>query len=526
MSKGGSAGTAAALLTVVALTMVAWKTWAIGISPFDAVPAKSWRVTIAMSFRGDGSNVSIRTFLPSSDDRQRVFDEQSDAGGLAFETTLVEGDRVGRWTAASIDGERSITHAFSVIGERVRYEIDPALEIPDGHSPDVQRWLVPSSDVQSDAPEIAALLDEIRPVEPTAASMLRAIHNRVSALESRPFKGTTDALTALRLGEASCNGRSRLFVALARRANIPARLVGGVILESGSKRVGHQWVEAWVAGRWIPFCPTNGWFAEIPSNYLTLYHDDRAAFTRTSDIGFDYAYKIRGRLVPSPGVLESWQGHPLNVMNVWDAFQRVGIPLNLLKIILMIPLGALVTVILRNVVGLEMFGTFLPALLAAAARETGISWGLLGFVLVLGITALARTLLGRFSLLHAPKMAILLVVVVASILGLTVAGVRLGAFELAHVSLFPIAILAITSERFCVLWEENSSGRAASMLAQTLLAVAICYAVMASLALQVLILGFPELLLLVVAASLVMGRWTGVRLREYWRFRRLLSGAA
>ena len=80
----------------------------------------------------------------------------------------------------------------------------------------------------------------------------------------------------------------------------------------------------------------------------------------------------------------------------------------------------------------------------------------------------------------------------------------------------------LTSERFCVLWEENSFRRSASMLAQTLVAVSICYAAMASLALQVLILGFPELLLIVVAASLVMGRWTGIRLREYWRFRRLL----
>lgn len=510
-------------LSAIAFSIVGWKVFAVGISPRDAVPVRSWQVIVSMSLDGKGSDVSAKTYLPRSDDRQRVFDEENDAGGLVYETTLVDGDELGRWSGRGVSGTRVFSHGLSVIGEHVRYEIDPSIEIPDTYPTDVRRFLAPSETIQSDSPEIAAALDAIRPAHPTALSMLRAIYARSESLESRPFKGTTDALTALRLGEASCNGKARLFAALARRANIPARLVGGLILESGTKRVGHQWVEAWVAGRWIPFCPTNHYFAEIPANYLVLYHDDRAAFTRTADVGFDYAYKIRARLSPPPGLLESWAGRPLNVMNVWDAFHRIGIPLSLLEIIVMIPVGALVAVVLRNVVGLEIFGTFLPALIAAGARDTGLLWGLGGFLAVLGVAAIARTLLSRFSLLHAPKMAILLVVVVTSLLGLTVAAVRLGAFELAHVSLFPIAILAITAERFCLQWEETDFRRAASLLVQTMLAVSVCYAAMDSLALQVVFLGFPELLLVVIALNFWIGRWTGIRLREYWRFRHVLA---
>lgn len=510
------------LLIAAAAGLSAYKMAALGISPADATPVRSWRVTLSMSLDGgSGSDVSVRTFLPANDDRQRIFDEESDPGGLEFENAT-GADRVGRWSGANIRGARAFTHSFSSLGEHLRFDIDPTLTVPDRYPEELQESLEPTPDIQSESPEIAAALEEIRPSDGTVLALLRAIQHRVTSLESRPFKGTTDALTALKLGEASCNGRSRLFAALARRAHLPARLVGGVILESGTKRVGHQWVEVWVAGRWIPFCPTNGWFAEIPAHYLTLYHGDHAAFSRTADVRFDYAYKIRSRLMPSPGLLESWAEHPLNVMNVWDAFHRVGIPLNLLKIIVMIPVGALVTVLLRNVVGLEMFGTFLPALLAAAARETGLLWGIAGFMIVLSIAAGARSLLSRYSLLHAPKMAILLVVVVTTILALTAISVRLGFFELAHVSLFPIAILAITSERFCILWEENGFRRASTMLAQTLVAVSICYAAMASLALQVLFLGFPELLLVVIALSLWLGRWTGIRLREVWRFRSLL----
>ncbi len=41
-----------------------------------------------------------------------------------------------------------------------------------------------------------------------------------------------------------------------------------------------------------------------------------------------------------------------------------------------------------------------------------------------------------------------------------------------------------------------------------------CYVVMSSLALQVLVIGFPEVLLLVVAANVYLGRWVGMRLQR------------
>ncbi|MEL7219627.1 MAG: transglutaminase family protein, partial [Pseudomonadota bacterium] len=97
-------------------------------------------------------------------------------------------------------------------------------------------------------------------------------------------------MTALRLGRASCNGKGRLFVALARTNGIPARLVGGVILNEGSKKTSHQWLEVLIEGRWVPFDPTNGHFATLPENYLRLYTGDHALFRHTRNINFDYLF--------------------------------------------------------------------------------------------------------------------------------------------------------------------------------------------------------------------------------------------
>ena len=338
-------------------------------------------------------------------------------------------------------------------------------------------------------------------------------------MKPRAFKGTTDALTALRLGEASCNGKSRLFVALARHAGIPARLVCGLIIDRGTQRTSHQWVEAWVAGHWVPFDALNGHFAELPERYLTLYYGDETLFRHTNDINFSYQFETRTALVPSPKAKASF-----TVIDVWGLFDRLKLPFTLLRTILMLPVGALVVVLFRNFVGMPTFGTFLPALLAAAAGETGAAFGVAAVVLVVGAAAAARWALARLELLHSPTLAILLAAVVLALLGTTAVAERLGVAALTRVTLFPIAVLAICAERFYLSLTEHGARAAGKELAGTLAVMLACYVVMNSLALQVLVIGFPEVLLLAVAADVYLGRWVGMRLSEYRRFRGLLRG--
>jgi hypothetical protein len=205
-------------------------------------------------------------------------------------------------------------------------------------------------------------------------------------------------------------------------------------------------------------------------------------------------------------------------------FERVGISQNLLKILLMIPFGALVVVIARNVIGLETFGTFLPALIASAARETGLLWGLIGFIMILLTVSLLRRLLDWFQLLHSPKMAIMLTTVVIIMLLTTIVGVNAGLIELAHLTLFPIAIMAITAERFAIIEVEQGWKKAITITFTTMLVISASYAFMDSLFLQSMTLAFPELLFVIVALYLWLGKWTGMRVMEFFRFRKLIFG--
>ena len=528
-TAAGSARSYAYFSLMLALLFSAWgimfyKLYVLDYPLAGLIPSVSYRVDVNIDTTGHGNDINVSTYLPKTDQRQFIYSEENSSGNFNF---AIDNDSLNRkaiWSAENVQGRESIRYSYSVESKHVQYSIPEEMPIPRVYGDELTPYLLAEEGVQVDAPLIADTVAQLFPNGPqNILDAVTTLHRYLQDdFENRNFSGYTDALTALKLGEASCNGKSRLFIALARKINLPSRLVGGIILKQGSKRTSHQWVEVYIAGHWVPFDTLNDHFADIPANYLALYYGDLVLFKHTANVNFNYSFTMVKRLVPKREALAALDHSSLNVFNLYTIFEQVGISQNLLKIILMIPLGALVVVIFRNVIGIETFGTFLPALIAAAARETGLLWGLIGFVLIILISALVRKGLDWLHLLHSPKMAIMLSTVVIVMMAMTVLGVQFQMFELAHISLFPIAILAITAERFAIIETEQGTLKAFRITLTTLVVISACYAVMDSLFLQSMILAFPELLLVVMALNLWLGKWIGMRLSEFVRFRKLI----
>lgn len=517
-----------ALMVLIPIALVSFKLLVLDYPMAELIPTPSYRVEMNMQVEGHGDDIRISTYLPRTDTRQSVGEELNTSGVLTLNLESDALNRVATWKADNVHGRQDIRYEFTAQARHVRYRIPDDLTIPDKYPDSLLPYLAADAGIQKDDPAIVAALRRIVPEEhPTVLSALTRIHRHLQDdFANRNFSGFTDALTALKLGEASCNGKSRLFAAFARQLNLPTRLVGGLVLQQGSKRLTHQWVEVYINGHWVPFDTINDHFAEIPANYLTLYYGDQVMFKHTASVNFQYFFKMTKRLVPQPAAESALNSSVLNITNLYAAFERVGISQNLLKIILMIPFGALVTVVFRNVVGLETYGTFLPALIAAAARDTGLLWGIAGFLSIVLVSAIVRKGLDWLQLLHSPKMAIMLTTVVIVMMGMSVTGVKLGLFDLAHISLFPIAILAITAERVALMEAEQGGWKVAKITLMTLIVITACYVVMDSLFLQSLILAFPELLLVLIALNLWLGKWIGIRVMEFMRFRKLIMGRA
>ena len=513
-----------AIMVLLPIGITTYKLYILDYPLAGLIPAPSYNVEVSMQMDGHGEDINVHTYLPKTDSRQSIENEQNSSGIFTAELKSDPLNREASWKAENVRGQQGVLYGYAVQARHIRFNIPADLTIPDSYPAALASHLVAEPGIQKDDPQIEAALRRIVPAEkPTILDAVTRIHRHLQDnLANRNFSGYTDALTALKLGEASCNGKSRLFVAIARKLNIPSRLVGGLIMQQGSKRTTNQWVEVYVNGHWIPFDTINDHFAEIPANYLTLYYGDLVLFKHTANVNFQYFFKITKQLVPQHDAQTALSQSSLNITNLYAHFERVGISQNLLKILLMLPLGALVTVVFRNVIGLETFGTFLPALIAAAARETGLLWGMIGFLGIVLVSAVVRRALDWLQLLHSPKMAIMLTTVVIVMMVTTVGGVQMGLFELAHVTLFPIAILAITAERVALMEAEQGALKVARITLMTLVVIAACYAVMDSLFMQSLILAFPELLLVVIALNLWLGKWIGIRVMEFMRFRRLI----
>ena len=68
----------------------------------------------------------------------------------------------------------------------------------------------------------------------------------------------------------------------------------------------------------------------------------------------------------------------------------------------MVPVGGFLLVILRNVIGISTFGTFMPVLIALAFRETQLLWGIIFFSVLVALGLTIRFYLDRSNCCWCP----------------------------------------------------------------------------------------------------------------------------
>jgi len=192
-----------------------------------------------------------------------------------------------------------------------------------------------------------------------------------------------------------------------------------------------------------------------------------------------------------------------------------------LAILLLLPVGALVTAVFRNVIGLSTFGTFTPALLALSFLYSDLLTGLIIFALVLTIGLVTRAMLDRLKLLMVPRLGVLLALVVVCLTMAVSALDYLGLTLSAQAVILPMVIMTMLVERFYVCREEDGPRIAWRLLAGTVFVAGCCLLLLRWQWLGGAFLSYPELVLLVASGLLLVGRYSGYRLGELIRFRDL-----
>ena len=189
--------------------------------------------------------------------------------------------------------------------------------------------------------------------------------------------------------------------------------------------------------------------------------------------------------------------------------------------VLLVPVGVLFLVILRNVIGIRTFGTFMPVLIALSFRETQLLWGVFLFTVLVGIGLLIRLYLEHLKLLVVPRLASILIVVIGLMAFLSVLTNKLGLERGLSVALFPMIVLSMTIERMSIVWDELGALETIKQGFGSIVAAVICYLIMSIGYIEHVVFVFPETLLIILSATLLLGRYSGYRLLELNRFKAL-----
>ncbi len=191
------------------------------------------------------------------------------------------------------------------------------------------------------------------------------------------------------------------------------------------------------------------------------------------------------------------------------------------RLLLMVPVGAFIMLLLRNVIGIKTFGTFMPVLIALAFDKTKLLSGVVLFITIVGLGLLVRFFMEKIRLLLVPRLTAVLILVVMLMAFVSILSNRLGYDVGMSVALFPIVIMAMTIERMCVAWDERGPAFAMQQGFGSLATACLAYLVMSWEPLKHLFFVFPELLLVLFALTLLVGRYSGYRLTELRRFKSL-----
>jgi hypothetical protein len=508
----------AACLVVAAVGLTAVKWLVAGITPGRTIPPL-WHVEARLSFNSATSHSSVRLFLPRGGDGHTIVDESFDDEEVPriMSPGAAARNRSVHWRAIEPNQPHVLSYSIwldNILGRT-------ADRVPT--STTLEKLRRSTTMIQADDPSIKSLAQELMVDKQRSeryATVVDYVHRRIANTHDN---SAVSAVKCLKAKEGSPRSMSRLVCALLRSQGVPCQLVGGVRLEEEVRTHAFYWVEAWDGARWVTLCPTQGLVTRRPHDYLAIFRGDYSLAKFRDCDDSDVLITVEQN-EPPPHVEAQLIKHSPSLLDRMSLATLPADSQQLVGLLLMLPVGALMVACFRNLVGVSTFGIFMPMLLALAFRETHLVWGFFYLTILVGIGVVIRWALNRLKLLMIPRLATVLTLIVSMMIGLIMLGGRIGIHSALSVGLFPMVIMTTAVERFFVLQSEDSTTAALKESLTTALVASCGFLLFHWDWLRKVLFVYPELLLVVVAMLLLLGRYSGYRLMELRRFRWLAWG--
>lgn len=489
-----------ALLIIVGITLSMFRHENYGVPWTPGETRQIWDIEAKIEFVGLGKPVKVSLAVPHTQTGYTLINESSSSPGYGVAYVNTESGRRAEWSVRHAEGPQNIYY-------KAQFLVDPQAKVAQ---------IPPTGVIEKpafDAPVESAAIALIERARQRSADDVTFTRELIKLLNDA--EGQNASLLLNKMSKVEIVDKILAY------AQIPAKLVGVIELEDGRRRQSIQAMnQVWDGKQWILFNPQTADQAISPN--ILIWDESNVSLLdvvggQNSQVFFSM---IAQEVSPQQATNDKVQADGLLNLSIHS------LPLEeqaMFKTIMLIPIGALIVVFLRVIIGLKTSGTFMPVLIAVAFVQTQLVTGIVGFLLIVGTGLIIRSYLSRLNLLLVARISAVIITVIMIISVFTVVAFKIGLTEGLSITFFPMIILSWTIERMSILWEEEGPKEVVLQGGGSLLTAVLVYLAMTNPYIQHLTFNFIGLQLIVLACILLLGTYTGYRLTELRRFKPLIE---
>lgn len=495
-------------LMVIGVLAFGYKVLRLGLPLTPKSEKVVWNIEAELSFQAKNSGVKAELYIPAWTQNFTTINEYFVSPNYSVTTQNEDDNRLSVWAKRNPKGGQNLFYRIQVVA-------DPNTA-PDTR--DEKDYVDKPELTGAQGAAINALVTQVRA---KSADIATFASETIKLLNKQT---DSDSNAALLLGRSP--DRQKLIgvaMQVLAGANIRSQMLHGFMLEKNDPNAQLQtWLEVWNGSQWLYVDPQNGKIG-LPKNFFTWWRGDGDLFAVKGAKNPHIHFAISKAYLDAVALAQDQNKvKPSKLME----FSLFNLPLSTQQVyqqLLTIPIGVFIILLIRSFIGIKTFGTFMPVLIALAFRETQLIVGLGFFVLIISCGLLVRFYLDQFKLLLVPRLAGILMVVILMMTFISLLTYKLGILSGLSVALFPMVILTMTIERMSIVWEERGAGEAIQQATGSLVTASIAFIAMQNEYLKHLFFVFPEIIFILLAITLMIGRYQGYRLLELVRFKSLIE---
>ncbi|MBL4781059.1 MAG: inactive transglutaminase family protein [Porticoccaceae bacterium] len=467
-----------------------------------------WEIEAKVTFFATQQAITVDLALPQPRHSYQIIDETFTSSGYGFDIRSDGEQRRAIWTRRQAADQQALYYKLKITQQKVK----PALSEPPKAS------IIPDKVIWSPAQESAA------------ATLI----SRARALSADPISFATQLLKLLHQYETIKGSHSlndprhkispaNLALQLLTRAGLNSHIVRGIsLVDRIRNQAASELLELYDGHGWQIVDPLTARFG-LPEDFFIWQRGGDSLLQLEGGRRSKIRFSLIANDLPAKNVALMHAQDPSSALIDFNIYS---LPLEkqaVFKLLLLVPIGALVVVLFRVLIGIRTSGTFMPVLIAMAFMQTTLLTGV-GLLTALVIVGLwIRSYLSQLDLLMVSRIAAVLIVVVLLMAVFSVVSHKLGLEQILNMTFFPMVILAWTIERLSITWEEDGAREVAIQGLGSLTVAITAYLAMTNALAGHLSYNFPELLLAVLGIILLLGQYSGYRLSELFRFQSALE---